>query len=636
MTDLTPAGGTPRFVPRGRHLFIYDLVAISVAILGAFALRFDASDVVAAIRPYLPVCLLPLLIQPPVNAAFGLYRREWRYASVREVIGVAAAVGTGTTIVAVALLAMAFLDVPGTAGLPRSFVLLEGILSLILIGGGRFALRWALENAGGSTDAEIEGGVRTIVYGAGEAGAEVARMSSRDRAMRLVVVGFLDDDPAKRGSRLHGIRIYGGLDRIAEAAASTHARQLLVAMPSAPGATVRRIVDEAESLGLDVKIVQPLHEVLRGTEHVTRIRPVRVEDLLRREPVNVDVEELAGYLNGASVLVTGAGGSIGSELARQVLTLGPRQLALVDNSETALWSIERELGERHGIDRPTVDAYLCDVRSAAAIDRVVHDAAPDVVFHAAALKHVPICEAQPAEAVLTNVVGTRNVLDAANRAEVSRFVLISTDKAVQPIGVMGATKRLAEIATLAAGRRTGRSHMAVRFGNVLGSSGSVVPIFRHQLEQGLPITITHREATRYFMTIPEAVSLILQAGASETSGDIYVLDMGEPVRIVDLANDMVRLSGLNPASVDIVFTGLRPGERLNERLTYDHESIEETEHARVWRAKAAFAFGLSEPIDAIIGKLSVAALAADDHAVRVQLAASGLVGSQPVVAELPA
>jgi len=624
---VNPAPNRAGFVPRGRHLFAYDVVAVGVAIVGAFALRFDASDIVAAIRPYLPVCLLPLIVQPPVNALFGLYRREWRYASVREVIGVAAAVGTGSTIVAVLLVILSFLDAPGTAGMPRSFVLLEGILSLVLIGGGRFALRWALENTTATSESEVDRGVRTLVFGAGEAGAEVARISHRERAMRVRLVGFLDDDPNKRGSRLHGMKIFGGLDRLEEAVEATRARQLLVAMPSAPGVTVRRVVDAAERLGLAVQIVQPLHEVLRGPDHVHDIRPVRVEDLLRREPVKVDLEELAGYLNGASVLVTGAGGSIGSELARQVLTLGPRRLALADSSESALWAIERELSDRPGIDRPAVAGHLCDVRSGAAVDRLMRDVAPDVVFHAAALKHVPICEAQPAEAVLTNVIGTRNVLAAAEETGVSRFVLISTDKAVQPIGVMGATKRLAEILTLAAGQRTGRSHMAVRFGNVLDSSGSVVPIFRQQLEQRLPLTITHRDATRYFMTIPEAVSLILQAGASETSGDIYVLDMGEPVRILDLASDMIRLSGLDPEQVEIVFTGLRPGERLNERLTYDHEAVEATEHDRVWRARSARSLGIAEPIETILTRLGAAAMAADDHAVRIELAASGVLGA---------
>jgi len=618
------------FTPRGRHLLVFDLLAIGVAIVGAFVLRFDASDVAATIRPYVPAALLPLAIQPVVNTAFGLYRREWRYASVREMVGIIAAVATGSVLAASAFVLLAVLDVPSTRGMPRSFFPLEALLSLTLIGGGRFALRWALDNAGrsGATDEERLG-TRTLVYGAGEAGAAVIRLAIRDRTMRVKVVGFLDDDPTKRGSRLLGAGIHGGLERMRDAVRSTQARQLVVAMPSAPGSVVRKAVDAAREMGLDVKIVPHLHELLGGTERLSRIRPVSLDDLLRRETVRVDVEELAGYLNGANVIVTGAGGSIGSELARQILTMGPRRLIVADNNEAALWAIERELGERRNVTGPTVTARLCDVRSAPAVSHLIEEAEPDVVFHAAALKHVPICELQPSETILTNVVGSHNLLEACERVGVGRFVLISTDKAVQPVSVMGATKRLAEVDTLATGRRLGKPYLAVRFGNVLGSSGSVVPVFQHQLEQGLPLTITHPDATRYFMTIPEAVSLILQAGATDTTGDVFVLDMGEPIRIVDLAADMMRLAGIDPLGVEIVFTGLRPGERLEERLFYDHEAMERTEHERVWRATSAFASGLNEPIWRVIRDLEIAALAADDRAVRERLARSGVLAGGP-------
>ena len=614
-----------RFTPRGRHLLVYDLVVIGLAIVGAFALRFDANDVVALMRPFLPVALLPLLVQPLVNISFGLYRREWRYASVREMLGIVAAVGTGSVISASVFVVLASLDVPSTTGLPRSFFPLEALLSLVLIGGGRFAVRWALENSGRSGDSdEDRDGVRTLVYGAGEAGAAVARLAGRDRTMNVKVVGFLDDDQSKRGSRLLGARIFGGLEEMRAAVRASSASELVVAMPSAPGSVIRRAVDSGRQMGLAVKIVPDLHELLGGSEHVSRLRPVSLDDLLRREPVRVDIEELAGYLNGATILITGAGGSIGRELARQILTLGPGALVVSDNNEAALWGIERELGERYSVPGPVVTARLCDIRSATAVHRLVQAVRPDVVFHAAALKHVPICELQPSEAVLTNVIGTRNLLSACEDAGIGRFVLISTDKAVQPVSVMGATKRLAEIQTLVAGQRTGRPHLAVRFGNVLGSSGSVVPVFQHQLAQGLPLTITHRDATRFFMTIPEAVSLILQAGASATTGDVFILDMGQPVRITDLAEDMIRLSGLDPSTVEIVYTGLRPGERLEERLFYDHETMEITEHERVWRATTAGASSLSEPLTLLLDDLETAARAGDDQAVRDRLRQSGI------------
>jgi FlaA1/EpsC-like NDP-sugar epimerase len=613
------------FVLRGRHLLLYDLVVVAIAILGAFALRFDASNVIGLLQPFLPVVLLPLVVQPLANIFFGLYRREWRYASVRELVGIVAAVATATTISALIFVILSAADVPGTAGLPRSFFALYGLLSLVLIGGGRFALRLLLESAGRSGATE-ESGLPTIVYGAGEAGAAVGRMAPRDRAMAMRVVGFVDDDPSKRGSRLHGVRIYGGLEDLPAAVRATHARQFVVAMPSATGAAVRRAVEAGQALGLTVRIVSPFADMLGHLDHQHSIRPVRVEDLLRRAPVRVDLAELAGYMNGATVLITGAGGSIGSELARQILSLGPRRLIVADHSEAALWTIDRELAERRGTGGLTAEAVLIDVRSSAAVEHLIGSVQPDVVFHAAALKHVPICESHPAEAVLTNVLGTRNMLDACARGGVSRFVLISTDKAVLPVSVMGATKRLAEILTIAKGLEVERPHFAVRFGNVLGSSGSVVPIFQHQLDSGLPLTITHPDATRYFMTIPEAVSLILEAGAAETTGDIFILDMGEPVRIVDLATDMIRLSGRDPADVAIVYTGLRPGERLQEQLFYDHEAMEPTIHPRILRATAKDRSALDDSIGALMPLLAAAAEAADDRRVRRLLATSGVLG----------
>jgi FlaA1/EpsC-like NDP-sugar epimerase len=624
------------FVLRGRHLLLYDLAVVAIAILGAFALRFDASNVIGALQPFLPVVLLPLVVQPVTNIFFGLYRREWRYASVRELVGIAAAVATATVISALIFVILSAADVPGTAGLPRSFFALYGLLSLVLIGGGRFALRLLLENTGRSGGTGEESGLPTIVYGAGEAGAAVGRMAPRDPAMAMRVVGFVDDDPSKRGSRLHGMRIFGGLEDLPSAVRATHARQFVVAMPSATGGTVRRAVEAGQALGLTVRIVSPFAEMLGHLDPQRSIRPVRVEDLLRRSPVRVDLAELAGYMNGATVLITGAGGSIGSELARQILSLGPRRLIVADNSEAALWAIDRELAERRGTTGLTAEAVLCDIRSSAAVEHLIGSVQPDVVFHAAALKHVPICESHPAEAVLTNVLGTRNLLDSCALAGVSRFVLISTDKAVLPVSVMGATKRIAEILTIANGQELGRPHLAVRFGNVLGSSGSVVPIFQHQLDEGLPLTITHPDATRYFMTIPEAVSLILEAGAAEAAGDIFILDMGDPVRIVDLATDMIRLSGRDPADVAIVYTGMRPGERLQEQLFYDHEAMEPTVHPRILRATATDRPALQDAIGALMPILAAAAEAADDRRVRRLLATSGVLGppAKPLAAPI--
>jgi len=604
------------FVPRGRHLFVYDIAATLLAIGIGFGLRFDTVAVASSISPFMPVALLPLLVMPPTYAIFGLYRREWRYASVQEMFTLAGAVLAGTILTVAVFEVLAYAGLGGTAGFPGSVFVTEALLSLALVGGGRFALRASLERRGvsGGTDEEL--GLPTIVYGAGETGATVARVAARDPDAGLNVVGFIDDDPAKHGSRLMGKRVFGGLDVLPKAARDTHARQLLVAMPTASGPAIRRAFERGQELGLQVRTVPHPRELLGGDSLAQRIRKVSVEDLLRRAPVEIDTDAVAGYLNGASVLVTGGGGSIGSELVRQILDVGPRLITIVDNHEEALWSIERELAERTANPDVDCELVLADIRSQEAVDAVIGRARPDVVFHAAALKHVPMVEHSPAEGAMTNVFGSQNVISACERLGVKRFVLISTDKAVEPISAMGATKRLAELLTVASARRTGRPYVAVRFGNVLASSGSVIPIFQRQLEQGRPITITHADATRYFMTIPEAVSLVLQAGSTPDSGVIFVLDMGEPVKIVDLARDLIRLSGLAEDQVPIVYTGLRAGERLHESLSHDHEITERTGHDSIMRVRTNAVGVVGEELEALLGELEAATRRHDDDRVR--------------------
>ena len=622
------------FVPRGRHLFVYDIAATLLAIGIGFGLRFDTVFVASSISPFMPVALLPLLVMPPTYAIFGLYRREWRYASVQEMFTLAGAVLAGTIVTVAVFEVLAYAGLGGTAGFPGSVFVTEALLSLALVGGGRFALRASLERRGvsGGTDEEL--GLPTIVYGAGETGATVARVAARDPDAGLNVVGFIDDDPAKHGSRLMGKRVFGGLDVLPKAARDTHARQLLVAMPTASGPAIRRAFERGQELGLQVRTVPHPRELLGGDSLAHRIRKVSVEDLLRRAPVEIDTDAVAGYLNGASVLVTGGGGSIGSELVRQILDVGPRLITIVDNHEEALWSIERELAERTANPDVDCELVLADIRSQEAVDAVIGRARPDVVFHAAALKHVPMVEHSPAEGAMTNVFGSQNVISACERLGVKRFVLISTDKAVEPISAMGATKRLAELLTVASARRTGRPYVAVRFGNVLASSGSVIPIFQRQLEQGRPITITHADATRYFMTIPEAVSLVLQAGSTPDSGVIFVLDMGEPVKIVDLARDLIRLSGLAEDQVPIVYTGLRAGERLHESLSHDHEITERTGHESIMRVRANAVGVVGEELEALLGELEAATRRHDDDRVRELL--RGVAALSRPAAEAPA
>ncbi|HJW20917.1 MAG TPA: nucleoside-diphosphate sugar epimerase/dehydratase [Candidatus Limnocylindrales bacterium] len=618
---------------------MFDVVAVAMSIVAAFAMRFDANDVFGRLAPYLPAALVPLLVMPPVFVAFGLYRREWRYASVNEMFAIVGAVlvGTGVSFVFELLLGAIDLSSPqlnlGTFGFPRSVSFIEGLLILALVGGSRFALRAGLERRGLSAGSdEAPGLVKTLVYGAGEVGATVVRVASRDPDAGLSIVGFLDDDRGKRGMQFVGKRVYGDLDDLDLAIRQTHARQMLIAMPRASGQVVRRILDAAGQRGLTVRTVPPPRGLVTGDIEVDRPRDVSLEDLLRREPVSIDLDAVAGYLNGASVLVTGGGGSIGSELVRQILTVGPRQLVVLDHQEEALWALENELGERAGQSAAALRTVLADVRSLPAIDRIIREVQPDVVFHAAALKHVPMVELYPSEGVMTNVLGTYHVLLACQRANVPRFVLISTDKAVDPVGAMGVTKRMAEHLTVAAAQRTGRPYVAVRFGNVLGSSGSVIPTFQQQLAHGGPITITHPDVTRFFMTITEAVSLILEAASSPRTGEIYVLDMGEPVRIVDLARDLIRLSGLDPERIQITFTGLRAGERLHENLFHDHEITEPTVHEGIFRVRSNGQPVSSKQVENLTRELARAAEARDDAAVRDllhQVAAIGAPAESP-------
>ena len=389
--------------------------------------------------------------------------------------------------------------------------------------------------------------------------------------------------------------MFGGLEALRHAVAQTGAKVLLITMPSAPGPAVRRVTEMAMGLGLEVRTVPPVHELLDGSIDAFRVRRVRVEDLIRRPEVTKLGPEVEAIIHDRVVFVTGAGGSIGSELARQVHAMGPRRLVLVDRAESALYSIQRELEVRAMAGRGSgeVDIRLANVASRAVMRRLVEGSQPHVIFHAAAYKHVPLMEAHPSDAVQVNIGGTLAVLDAAAGAGTPHVVLVSSDKAVAPSSVMGATKRVAEWLVGEAARLTGRAYVSVRFGNVLGSTGSVVPIFQNQLENAEPLTVTHPEMTRYFMTIAEASSLILEAAALGRPGDLFVLDMGEPVRIVDLARDLARLAGRDPDTVPIVFTGLRPGEKLHEQLYYDNELVRPTPNAKVMLAT-----GDPRPMDA--------------------------------------
>jgi len=625
---------------RGRHLFVVDLVVIALAIVGAMLLRFDSLRFVEDALIYFPAALFPLLVRPPINVLGGLYARAWAYASVGELARIAVVVAAGSVAGLVLFYAaLVPLEVPGTVTevghFPRSFFVLEGLLTLAGMGGARFLVRASMEwkgwrpgdpdRRGARIDARGVGPVPTLVYGAGDIGATVIRtIASAKDGLGMRIVGLIDDDPRKRNQILRGQKVLGRLDELADIARVTGAHRLLIAIPSASGDVVRRAVEDATTLGLETRTVPALDELVSGRLGAAAIREVQVEDLLRREPVVIDEPGLRELVRDQTVLVTGAGGSIGSELARQVFDIDPAALVLLDRAEGPLYDIERELallGERDsgsaardGRPRARLETRLANVASLDVMRRVIADDRPVMVLHAAAYKHVPMMEHHPADAVYTNIGGTVAALRASLEGGVERFVLVSTDKAVEPTSVMGATKRLAEIAVAAAARQSGRPYVAVRFGNVLGSSGSVVPLFQRQLREGVPLTITDPEMTRYFMTIPEASRLILQASLFGDPGDLFVLDMGDPVRIVDLARDLARLAGRDPDSVPIRYIGLRPGEKVHESLFYEAEAFEPTAHPKVLRVRAGTASD-REPEDVLAALDALVAVGVSgDHA----------------------
>jgi FlaA1/EpsC-like NDP-sugar epimerase len=572
---------------RGRHLLALDLVAIVVASYVALAFRHDGFLGMDGVAPYLPILAILLTARTASNIWFGLYSRGWRFASVPDLTRIVAAVilGTGLSIVIVYPLTYAT-GGSLTAGFPRSFWIGELLLTLAALGGARFGIRAAWDWMPRSIPMAVVERRRTLFYGAGRTGVLMVKAAQRKPEAGVVPVGFLDDDSSLAGGLVASLHVFGDLSTLPHAVQATGAQSLLITMPSAPGSAIRRVVDAAMAIGLEVRTVPSVNDLLDGTLDAYRVRRVQVADLLRR-PTGVEhsaaVREI---LHDKTVVITGAGGSIGSELARQVFTIGPRRLVLVDRAESPLYLVQRELEARrgHGLGHGELRAHLANVASRAAMDRLIATEAPDIIFHAAAYKHVPMMEEHPSDAVHVNIGGTLALLEAAVAAGVERFVLVSTDKAVRPTNVMGASKRVAEMLVADAARRTGKAYVSVRFGNVLGSTGSVVPIFQEQLEKSEPLSITHPEMTRYFMTIPEASWLILDAAALGTNGDLFVLDMGEPVRIVDLARDLVRLAGRDPDTHSTDIVGIRPGEKLHEELFYDAERVEPTSVPKVLKA----------------------------------------------------
>jgi FlaA1/EpsC-like NDP-sugar epimerase len=555
-----------------------DAALIAAAWVLSWYIRFDA-DWPRYYDRYLEwdVVVLVVGVMLPVFVAFGFYNRWWRYVSTQDMWGaVRGVLAAGIA----AFLVFTVLDFH-PAKVPRGIWIVHVLLLLGFVTGSRLLARTLIERPAAGTI--VARGKEVVIAGAGDAAQLILREMLRNPSLGYTPIGLVDDDPRKKNLRLHGIRVLGTTSELRQILRERRPDELLIAIPSASGEVRERIVELARAENVPVKTLPGLPELIVGDYSLAyQLRPVEVEDLLGREPVDVDIASIAGYLTGEVVLVTGAGGSIGSELCRQIARVGPTRLVLVDNGEPGLFEIERELVDERAYHATA--AVLADAGNATKMRQVFEKYRPGVVFHAAAYKHVPLMEANPLEAVRNNTLVTRTVANIAVEFGAKRFVLVSTDKAVNPRNVMGQTKALCEwiVEAWAHHDATDTRFCAVRFGNVLGSSGSVIPTFRKQIASGGPVTVTHQEMTRYFMTIPEAVQLVIQAGAIGGQGQVYVLDMGEPVRIADLAETMIELSGKEPGrDIAIELIGARPGEKLHEELWADDETVTPTTHEAI-------------------------------------------------------
>ena len=556
-------------------LLIVDVITIIGVALISLLIRFDGyitSYYMQQMVDALPIMVISYIV---MLLSMHLYTRIWRYAGMREMVAVLIATTLGAGLFYTGMYVF-------DKSLPRSIYLISWILSTGVIGIGRMVLHYIAMRYGGkqSTDADM---VNTLIIGAGDAGATIAREIERYHKRSRKVIGFIDDDEAKFNRLMGGVRILGNRHDIPSIVKENKVKEIIIAMPSVTRNEIRNIMEICSPLKCKVNTLPGMYQLLDDEVLVSHLHPVSIEDLLERDEVRLDMDIVEHYIRDKVVLVTGAGGSIGSEICRQIMRVGPKMLLLLGHGENSIYLINQELKNIYK-DGPIIP-IIADIRDKQQLDQIFTQYNPQVVFHAAAHKHVPLMEIQPMAAVLNNIYGTRNVADVAGRHGVERFVMISTDKAVNPTSVMGATKRVAEKVIISMNDTYDTKYITVRFGNVLGSRGSVIPLFKKQIEAGGPVTVTDPEMTRYFMTIPEASQLVLQAGAMGKGGEVFLLDMGEPVKIIDLARNMIRLSGLEPdKDIHIKITGLRPGEKKYEELLTSEEGTNRTNHTKIFEA----------------------------------------------------
>lgn len=567
-----------------RHLLLplflgsLDIISAIIAALVSIYLRFDGNLIP---QNYLSMLVgqLPFFVMITIVSffLFKLYSRVWRYAGSSELLAIVGANFAGA-------ICWFIFSVLVEAVLPRSIYILTALVLTFFVGGTRLSLRvYSYLTSKPQYIQRTQKLNKVLVIGAGDAGAMLAREIERYHSGKRKIIGFIDDDRDKQGKTMFGIRVLGSRYDIEQVVADTDANEIIIAMPSVKGKEIKEIIDVCKNTNCKLTILPGVYEIIEGTVSVNQLRPVEVEDLLGRDPVKLDTKNVSAYITGKVVLITGAGGSIGSEICRQVAKMQPKKMLLLGKGENSIYEISQELS----IEYPQIRkvSIIADVRDEERINGIMDYFHPNVVFHAAAHKHVPLMEYQPMEAVRNNVLGTKVVAEAASKNGVETFVMISTDKAVNPTSVMGCTKRVAEMFVQSMNSISETRFAAVRFGNVLGSRGSVIPLFKKQIAKGGPVTVTHPDMKRYFMTIPEASQLVLQAGAMAEGGEVFVLDMGEPVKIYDLARDMITLSGMIPeVDIEIKFTGLRPGEKLFEELLSAEDGTEATQHKKIFTA----------------------------------------------------
>lgn len=570
---------------RNRHFFGLDIIAFLITPYIALLIRLDWSF---NMSDYYPALLFATVVFIALKVSLfiplGLYRRYWQYASIDELIRLIV-IGITVLICQTALFSIFYYaQVLQFNKLPLSLPLLDGVLTLLFIGITRLSIR-IIERFNERVFSE-HNFEKILIVGAGKAGISIVQEMQRNPQLGYAPVGYIDDDPQKQGVKIRGVPVLGKRGQIKEIAKEYNIDKIWIAIPTASGSDIREIVALCKKIGVKTKIIPGIYELLDETVRIDSVREVQIEDLLRRDVIDTDINEVERFIKGKRILVTGSGGSIGSELCRQILKFKPKELVLLGHGENSIFDVEQELMRRIGFlsngHNPVIKTLIADIRFPHRIDAIFAKYKPEVVFHAAAHKHVPIMEVNSSEAITNNVLGTKILVESALRNGTENFVLISTDKAVNPTSIMGASKRVAEMIVLNYAKNFNKNYVAVRFGNVLGSRGSVIHTFRKQIKDGGPVTLTHPDIKRYFMTIPEASQLVLQASVLGKGGEVFVLDMGEPIKVIDLAADMIRLSGYEvDKDIKIEITGLRPGEKLFEELFIKEEKYEQTLHEKI-------------------------------------------------------